>query len=50
MSELYFTITIEGGIADDTKLGGTVTTLEYRPAGHKDHEPLCLLQKWGKWD
>lgn len=50
MSELYFTITTEGAIADDSKLGGTVATLEYRPAGHKDLEQLCLLQKWGKWD
>lgn len=45
MSELYFTISTEGGIADDTKLGGTLTTLEYRPAGHKDLEQFCLLQK-----
>ncbi|KAF4801075.1 hypothetical protein TURU_037205 [Turdus rufiventris] len=44
MSELYLTITIKEGIADDTKLGGTVTALEYRPAGHKDLEHLCLLQ------
>lgn len=46
--ELYFTITVEGRIADDTKLAWTVTE-----AGHKDLEQLCLLQKWdwgsGQW-
>lgn len=43
LSELYSTLPIEGGIADDTELGGAVAALEDRVAVQKD---LDQLEQW----
>lgn len=42
-SEVYFTLTIEGGIAGDTKPGEAVPTREARAALHRD---LNQMEKW----